>query len=102
MQLVDSMRQLHDLSIMHRDISMENLLVFNFDDEGRALDLRVIDFGQACTQRHFSKCLTGKKSYQAPELHSGSGTIDGFLSDAFAVGVTCRAHKSICPLPRGR
>merc|ERR1711974_240252 len=54
---------------------------------GRALHVQVIDFGMTSTYRLFQRSARGKPSYQAPEVHEDR-QYDGFLSDAFAVGVT--------------
>jgi serine/threonine protein kinase len=87
-QLLKGVRQLHDYGIVHRDISLENVLLHK--DADGVLLVRIIDFGMASTTRYFKKCITGKASYQAPELHSG-GQYDAFLSDAFSLGVTLYA-----------
>jgi serine/threonine protein kinase len=69
-QLLDCVRRLHDLSIVHRDISMENVLLTKLDGDNSQLNVRIIDFGMASTQRHSSDCWIGKPSYRAPELHN--------------------------------
>jgi serine/threonine protein kinase len=86
--LLLAVQQLHELSIVHRDISMENILLSEADD-GRML-LQIIDFGMASCFRHFQGSVSGKPSYQAPELHQ-DGMYDAFLSDTFSVGVTIYA-----------
>jgi len=98
-QIIDSVRRLHDHSLVHRDLSLENILLSRkrppigvlgagtTDDE---LCVQVIDFGMASTGRIFENCIRGKPSYQAPEVHL-TQEYDGFLSDAFAVGVTIYA-----------
>mmetsp|Transcript_84913 Transcript_84913/g.259264 ORF Transcript_84913/g.259264 Transcript_84913/m.259264 type:complete len:410 (-) Transcript_84913:133-1362(-) len=83
-QITDCVRQLHELSIVHQDLSLENILL----SRGlQALQVQVIDFGMTTTCRTFQKSARGKPSYQAPEVHEDK-PCDGFLSDAFAVGVT--------------
>jgi len=84
-QLLRGVRQLHDLNIVHRDISLENILVTKTDrqDDWRLL---IIDFGMSDRQRFYEGQPRGKRSYQAPEAHE-PGEHDGFLIDAFAVGV---------------
>jgi len=83
-QIIDSVRQLHEFSIVHGDISLENILLSG------PLQIQLIDFGQSSSRRFFSSSISCKPSYQAPEMHTQDG-IDGFLSDAFAVGVTLYA-----------
>lgn len=84
-QVLESVRNLHEMSIVHRDLSLENLLV-STDPKQSALHIQVIDFSMASTGRPVGGGIRGKASYQAPEVHAG-GECDGFLSDAFAVGV---------------
>mmetsp|Transcript_131926 Transcript_131926/g.341437 ORF Transcript_131926/g.341437 Transcript_131926/m.341437 type:complete len:429 (+) Transcript_131926:86-1372(+) len=88
-QICDSVRRLHELSIVHRDVSMENILLSRNPDNG-ALRIQVIDFGMTSTGRRFRSCVRGKASYQAPEVHIDED-YDGLLADAFAVGVTLYA-----------
>jgi len=84
-QVMDAVRMLHDLSIVHRDISAENILVTRNTSDG-VLQIQLIDFGMATRSRYGQGNGYGKPVYQAPETHSGM-VLDGFLLDAFAVGV---------------
>uniref|UniRef100_A0A7S1ATC9 Protein kinase domain-containing protein n=1 Tax=Noctiluca scintillans TaxID=2966 RepID=A0A7S1ATC9_NOCSC len=86
-QILRSVKRLHDFPIVHRDISLENILI---ELSNGVNSVKLIDFGMASTERHFKNCVRGKASYQAPELHE-DGEYDGFLSDAFSVGVTLYA-----------
>lgn len=88
-QLIRSVQQLHDFGIAHRDLSLENCLLTKIEGDP-AHYLRIIDFSMASTGRMFQFCVRGKASYQAPELHK-DGYFDGFLADAFSVGVTIYA-----------
>lgn len=84
-QILDAVRQLHELSIVHRDISAENIVLSRPD--GGALQIQLIDFGMSTKKRYMrGGGGHGKPAYQAPETHWGDA-YDGFLSDAFAVGV---------------
>jgi len=85
-QLLDGVRRLHDLSIVHCDLSLENVLLSKCGEEGE-LRIRIIDFGMASSLRHLPAQARGKPSYQAPEMHSGAHEIDGFLTDSFSIGV---------------
>lgn len=87
-QVLDAVRWLHDLGISHRDLSVENILLT--EARGGAIQVRIIDFGMSTTRRKFRGELCGKFSYQAPEMH-GVAECDGFLTDAFALGVTAFA-----------
>lgn len=84
-QVLDAVRLLHDLSIVHRDLSAENVLLSRRPRDG-VLHIQLIDFAMATTERYATASEWGKPSYQAPEAHSGR-VIDGFLLDTFAIGV---------------
>jgi len=87
-QLLDALRWLHDLSIVHRDISWENVVLTRGSSPGGgAYEVKLIDFAQASGVRHVRGRRHGKPSYRAPEMFSGE-QYDGFLSDTFAAGVT--------------
>jgi len=83
-QIFSAVAWLHDLGICHRDLSLENILL----NKGASGDLQVklIDFGMSTTQRR-TREVRGKQSYQAPEMHNKDADYDGFLTDAFALGV---------------
>lgn len=87
-EMIQGMQQLHDFSIVHRDLSLENILLSKLDDD--SLHIRIIDFSMASTSRRFKNCVRGKASYQAPELHTDA-EYDALLSDAFSLGVTLYA-----------
>jgi len=89
-QIMTAIKQLHDFSIVHRDLSLENILLAKSDTEEAGLQVRIIDFSMASTNRQFRNCVRGKASYQAPELHSDQ-EYDAFLSDVFSLGVTLYA-----------
>jgi hypothetical protein len=84
-QICMAMQLLHNMMIVHRDISLENVLQTTGEDGNP--EIRIIDFGMATVGRKFpKKCARGKASYQAPEMRM-SQEYDAFLSDQFAVGV---------------
>jgi len=83
-QLLYAVKKLHDIQIVHRDLSLENVLLAK--GASGELEIRVIDFGMAATKRYFRN-TSGKASYLAPEMHSKGLENDGFLTDTFAVGV---------------
>jgi serine/threonine protein kinase len=100
-QLFAAVRQLHDLGIAHRDISLENVLLH---DDGDGMTVKLIDFGLATTERHAYE-RSGKKSYIAPEMRQ-EVPYDTFLSDVFALGVTlfslaCREYPWNSTAPGG-
>lgn len=80
LELFSALRWLHEMHIVHRDISLENVVQ---DSRNR---IKIIDYGQASTKRTFRKCPRGKASYEAPEMLTDPD-YDAFLSDTFALGV---------------
>jgi len=88
-QIMRGVQQLHNLCIVHRDISLENLVIAD-ENQPDGMQVRVIDFGMASTARNFHSSVNGKPSYQAPELHN-DGMCDAFLTDTFALGVSLYA-----------
>lgn len=82
-QLLTAVRNLHDIGITHRDLSLENIVVTRGEDSRPAI--KIIDFGMATLARSISGSC-GKRSYVAPELFH-PGMHDGFLVDIFALGV---------------
>lgn len=83
LQIFHAVRQLHDLSIVHRDLSAENILISA--DALSDAQVCIIDFGRATTSR-LSNVRLGKLPYLAPEIHTSSKH-DAFLTDTFALGV---------------
>lgn len=91
-QILSGVKQLHDMRIVHRDISLENILLEKFltNTGNPTEEIRIIDYSMASSMRLFRNCVRGKASYQAPELHQDH-EYDAFLSDTFSVGVTLYA-----------
>lgn len=84
-QIAFAVMNLHELSIVHRDISLENIVISNSGvDTG--MYAKIIDFGMASTHRSFQHSVRGKPSYQAPEVHTDQ-EYNGSLADVFALGV---------------
>eukprot|EP00928_Gymnodinium_smaydae_P038737 TRINITY_DN26647_c0_g3_i1.p1 TRINITY_DN26647_c0_g3~~TRINITY_DN26647_c0_g3_i1.p1 ORF type:complete len:572 (+),score=69.89 TRINITY_DN26647_c0_g3_i1:170-1885(+) len=88
-QMFRAVRDLHNLHVVHHDISMENILLTKNEGSDQQ-EVKVIDFSMSTTQRFSKKNVTGKMPYQAPECHT-SQEIDGFLTDTFALGVSLYA-----------
>jgi serine/threonine protein kinase len=89
-QTFSAVRQLHNLGVGHRDLSLEN---FVLHDEGGHVQVKMIDYGMATLKRFCMAEVRGKLSYQAPEMHNEDAAYDVFLTDAFAVGVIVYAFS---------
>lgn len=84
-QMFAAIQYLHNMSIAHCDISLENILLAQ-NEEG-PLQVKVIDFGMAVVGTNEIVGTRGKPSYQAPEMHTPGAKFDPFLADCFSLGV---------------
>jgi len=65
-QMLDSVEYMHNKSVVHRDLKLENILV---DDN---LNLKVADFGFACYKNIDAlRSYRGTMTYMAPEIKEG-------------------------------
>lgn len=82
--LASALAYLHAMSIVHRDVKPENLLV-ELDNEGNVIMLKLADFGLACevTEPLFAVC--GTPTYVAPEILMETGY--GLKIDVWAAGI---------------
>ena len=65
-QLMSALRLLHEgLSVAHRDIKLENLLIDSRDN------LKMIDFGFVSEQAKILRSMCGSRPYTAPEIIKG-------------------------------
>lgn len=80
-QMLDSVDYMHQRSVVHRDLKLENILI---DDN---LSLKVADFGFAC-YKNIDKLNSyrGTMTYMAPEIKEGK-QYKGTQVDMFSIGV---------------
>ncbi|GAA5846495.1 hypothetical protein JCM5353_008018, partial [Sporobolomyces roseus] len=85
-QLISALLHLSQLSISHRDIKFENLILFT-DSDGHH-SLKLADMGMATLQLSSSllKTSCGSPHYAAPEIIEGK-PYDGGLADVWSSGV---------------
>lgn len=85
-QILEGINYLHQHKIIHRDIKPENILV---DKKGQ---IKIIDFGFACTFEYFKFCGThcGSPYYAAPEMISANDYI-GPEVDIWSLGIVLYA-----------
>jgi MAP/microtubule affinity-regulating kinase len=83
-QVVKGLSYCHNLSVIHRDLKLENLLL---DEDGV---VKIADFGLAGVVSHHEATETdaGTQAYLAPEVWRGqSGQHDPYKLDIWALGV---------------
>ncbi|KAI1721906.1 protein kinase domain-containing protein [Ditylenchus destructor] len=79
-QLVNAVGYLHSRKIAHRDLKLENVVIF---DGGT---VKLCDFGFSRQSKDISSTFCGSKSYSAPEILSGI-VYDIFKADIWSLGV---------------
>ncbi|KAI8362610.1 kinase-like domain-containing protein [Blakeslea trispora] len=79
---------LHSHNIVHRDLKLENILVY-FDTQTGEPHIKITDFGLARVVDPIHPVITtrcGSEEYAAPEIVQGLG-YDGRLTDTWSVGI---------------
>jgi len=81
-QAAQGVLYLHRRGVVHRDISLENLLLTG------AEVCKICDFGQAriVGTDHFTRSKAGKRGYMAPEIIANND-VNLLLADVFSLGV---------------
>ena len=59
---------MHENGLCHRDIKLDNLMIYS--PEQHIVELKIIDFGFACSSKDLIKVFYGTPAYMAPELVS--------------------------------
>ena len=80
--MVDVLKYMHDLNMVHRDLKLENLLLTD------NISVKFADFGFAKKQLPGTqlKSVRGTMTYMAPEIKLGL-KYDGKAADVFSLGV---------------
>ena len=91
-QILNGVNNLHSKGIVHRDLSLENVLISK-----RLGIVKIIDLGMCLKIPYDSNTNTymlipkqgscGKMNYMAPEVFSNEGPFDPFLCDVWALGI---------------
>ncbi|KAG5681214.1 hypothetical protein PVAND_010668 [Polypedilum vanderplanki] len=82
--LASALAYLHSMSIVHRDVKPENLLV-ELDGDGNVIMLKLADFGLACEVVEPLYAVCGTPTYVAPEILMETGY--GLKIDVWAAGI---------------
>jgi len=87
-QILEGVKYMHKLNIVHRDIKIENIL---FDDKSGKI--KFIDFSISTILKKDQKLINepgGSMHYQSPEFfntENNDGYYDPFIADIWAVGI---------------
>ncbi|XP_013410075.1 serine/threonine-protein kinase DCLK1-like [Lingula anatina] len=91
--LASALKYLHSLNVVHRDIKLENLLVFEHEDGSKSLKLG--DFGLATFVKGKQYTVCGTPTYVAPEILAETGY--GLKVDMWSSGVI--TYILLCGFP---
>ena len=95
-QLASALHHMHSLSVLHRDVKLENLLVVR---PGASPIIKLCDFGHAAPISAADDAFTGTVGYAAPEVVGTQGVPQWTTAaDAWSVGVVHYSLLSNSPL----
>jgi serine/threonine protein kinase len=73
--LADALQVMHAFGIVHRDLTLDNVLLRTNDDKTMMMKCKVSDFGIARRSGFTMTGVAGKPGWIAPELHQADGGI---------------------------
>ena len=79
-EIVDAMEFMQSMSISHRDLKLENILI------DQSLSIKIADFGFATENPGLLDSYKGTPVYMAPEIALGN-KYSGFTADLYSSGV---------------
>ncbi|KAI8063382.1 kinase-like domain-containing protein [Gilbertella persicaria] len=88
LEIIQVVSWLHQINIVHRDLKLENILVY-FDEKTGEPHIKITDFGLARVMDPIKPILTtrcGSEEYAAPEIVQSLG-YDGRLTDTWSIGI---------------
>jgi serine/threonine protein kinase len=101
--LADALQVMHAIGIVHRDLTLDNVLLRTNDDKTMMLKCKVSDFGIARRSGFTMTGVAGKPGWIAPELHQADGGIAQPTreADIYSFGLVRLFTPSFCnPNPR--
>ena len=88
-QIGNALAYMHYLGIAHRDIKLENILVFELKTKGKYI-FKICDFGLSCyynKKQNTSVASVGSVHYASPEIFNSKIPHKNDLPDVWALGV---------------
>lgn len=82
-QMGNNLKQLSLYGLVHRDLSPDNIMVF--DDKYVMIDPGVIKLEDGKATK--SRMILGKASYASPEQYAGNARLVTFKSDLYSIGI---------------
>ncbi|KAI9313100.1 kinase-like domain-containing protein, partial [Dichotomocladium elegans] len=91
-QVLDAVGYMHQRNIYHRDLKLENILLYGTDDDNSAenpyqWNIKVADFGLSTRERYNNERGCGSTVYLAPEHFFDDAVIDSAASDVWSLGI---------------
>ncbi|KAI7904513.1 kinase-like domain-containing protein [Cokeromyces recurvatus] len=87
-ELIEVISWLHDQNVVHRDLKLENILLWH--DKDNNPHIKLTDFGLACVIDPkypvlYTQC--GSLEYVSPEIYTSRNGFDGQVADIWSLGI---------------